>query len=280
MAGTGVTKTLGGGELDLTLDAGDVAELPTDLGAGFDLSGSLLQADQPVQVITGAPCDQVPVGAAACDHLEQSVVPAETLGKDYFIARPTGPTGQPVSQVVRLVGNVDGTTLTYLPSTPKGCPAKLDAGQVVDCGVVASDFEVKGSHEFALATFQLGGSIVDPQGGRGDPSQSVPASVEQYRVKYVFLAPGDYDVSYADVVAPTNASLVLDGAVVQKHATAIADGYGVTRVPLSAGASGGAHELLATAPVGLQVVGYGEYTSYQYPGGLDLKQIAPPPPTQ
>jgi hypothetical protein len=30
--------------------------------------------------------------------------------------------------------------------------------------------------------------------------------------------------------------------------------------------------------VGIQVVGYGSYTSYQYPGGLNLTLIAPPPP--
>jgi hypothetical protein len=35
--------------------------------------------------------------------------------------------------------------------------------------------------------------------------------------------------------------------------------------------------LTASVPVGLQVLGYGEYTSYQYPGGLNLSQIAPAP---
>jgi hypothetical protein len=29
--------------------------------------------------------------------------------------------------------------------------------------------------------------------------------------------------------------------------------------------------------VGLEVMGYGSYTSYTYPGGLDLKYISPPP---
>jgi hypothetical protein len=36
--------------------------------------------------------------------------------------------------------------------------------------------------------------------------------------------------------------------------------------------------LTSGKPVGLQVMGYGAYTSYMYPGGLDLSQIAPPPP--
>ncbi len=279
-AGTGIAATAAGGELDLTLDAGDVAQLVTDLGDTFDLSGTLVQADQPVQVISGAPCDDVPETALACDHLEQSVFPAETLGKRYFVTVPTAPTGVPIGHVVRMVGNVDGTTLTYAPSNPGHCPATLDAGQVVDCGVVAQDFEVTGTNEFVVASFQLGGSLVDPAGGLGDPSQSLFASVEQYRVKYVFLAPNDYSENWMDVVMPANAQLWLDGTMITAESPAlIADGYQVARLGLI-GNNDGAHTLIASQPVGLQVLGYGEYTSYQYPGGLNLTLIAPPPPTQ
>jgi hypothetical protein len=278
VAGTGVAATMAGGELDLTLDAGDVAELVTDLGDTFDLSGSLVIADQPVQVLSGSPCTDIPETAAACDHLEQTVFPAETLGKQYFVNVPSGPTGYPVGHVVRLYGNVDGTSLTYAPSAPSGCPSTLDAGQVADCGVVDVDFEVTGSNEFAVGTFMLGGSIVDPQGGQGDPSQSMIASVEQYRTKYVFLAPNDYDYNYIDVIAPSGADLVLDGATVDWGAkSSIADGYDVWRVGLVSSGSG-AHTLESSTEVGLQVLGYGLYTSYQYPGGLNLKHISAPPP--
>ena len=102
-----------------------------------DLSGSLVAAGrQPIQVITGLPCINQPEGTAACDHIEESVFPAETLGKHYVVTVPTGPDGQPVGHIVRFFGNVDGTTLTYNPSKPAECPATLNAGQVVDCGQV------------------------------------------------------------------------------------------------------------------------------------------------
>ena len=277
VAGTGVQATPAKGELDSTLDAGDVAELVTDLGDVYDLSGSLVLADQPVQVIAGSPCADIPENAPACDHLEQSVFPAETLGKRYFVTTPSGPTGHPVGHVVRLYGNVDGTTLTYAPSVPAGCPATLAAGQVVDCGVVNADFEVTGDHEFAVGTFMLGGSIVDPMGGLGDPSQSMVASVEQYRTKYVFLAPDDYDFNFIDLVAPSGADIVLDKVpLTYGTTTPLADGYEVRHAGLLRSGSG-AHTLEASAGVGLQVLGYGLYTSYQYPGGLNLKRIAPPP---
>jgi hypothetical protein len=57
----------------------------------------------------------------------------------------------------------------------------------------------------------------------------------------------------------------------------LAAGLGVYRVSLEA-KNGGAHTLTSKKPVGLQVMGYGKYTSYAYPGGLDLRLIAPPPP--
>jgi hypothetical protein len=280
--GGGIAATGASRELDLTLNAGDVAELTTDLGSGFDISGSLVHADQPVQVIAGAPCDEVPSTAPACDHLEQSVFPAETLGKRYFVTVPSAPAGGTAGHVVRLYGNVDNTELGYSPSAPAGCPKALNAGEAADCGVVTSDFEVTGTHEFGVASFMLGGSIVDPSGGLGDPSQSVMASVEQYRTKYVFLAPNDYDVNYADVVLSDGTSLFLDGAPMNLggRVTTIADGYGVWRVQLDGSRAGGAHLLESSAPVGLQVLGYGLFTSYQYPGGLNLNHIAPPPQLQ
>ena len=105
--------------------------------------------------------------------------------------------------------------------------------------------------------------------------------MEQYRVKYVFLAPSDYTVNYADIVAPSGAKVLLDGTVLDLASTLpLPDGYVIVRAGLMPGANGGAHVLLASAPVGVQVLGYGEFTSYQYPGGLDLKVIAPPPVTQ
>jgi len=268
--------------LSLALGQGDVAEVVSPAGSRYDFSGSMISADKPVQVLAGIPCINIPQGKASCDHVEESVLPAETLGKRYFVTVPTGPGGAAVGHVVRLYGNVDGTTLTYAPARPGGCPATLDAGTVADCGTVAADFEVRGDHEFGVGSFMLGAQVVDPQPDvtkeKGDPSMSVAVAVEQYRTKYVFLAPDDYDVNFVDIVGPTGVQLALDGAPVLTPFAAVgATGYGVARVQLGAGQAG-AHVMAASAPVGIQVMGYGFATSYQYPGGLNLTLIAPPPP--
>jgi hypothetical protein len=281
LAGGGVPKTGPGGTITLSMNAGDAVELVGDASSSSDLSGSLVTADQPIQVIAGVPCIQQPLGVPACDHLEESVFPAETLGKDYLVSVPTGPLGNVVGHIVRIYGNRDGTKLTYAPKQPAGAPDTIDAGEVVELpAAVNFDFRITGDHEFAVGSFMLGGAQLDPgtpaPGQKGDPSMSLSTAIEQYRKKYIFLAPDDYDVSYVDIVHPEGASVTLDGFGVPPGNAIGTTGFSVARVKLGKGAAG-AHEIVATKPVGIQVMGYGSYTSYQYPGGLDLKSIAPPP---
>ncbi len=278
--GAAIPATNGGGTLTVTLPkAGDVAELVTEKGDKFDMSGTLITSTKPVQVLVGLPCTNVPAGMGYCDHVEESVLPAETLGKRYLVNTPSGPKGTAVSHWVRFVGNRDATTLTYAPSKPAKCPATLQAGQVVDCELVGESFDVQGSQEFAVVSLLVGAAQLGAQteANRGDPSLTTFAAVEQFRTKYLFLAPDDYDVAFADVVGEANADVKIDGVAVPAASfTAVANGLGVYRVKLGAG-KGGAHTLESARPVGLQILGYGANTSYQYPGGLNLKLISIPP---
>ncbi|MFO0675156.1 MAG: IgGFc-binding protein [Polyangiaceae bacterium] len=282
-SGTGsavaVAAAAAGSTFDLTLDAGDVAVLSGELGQDKDVSGSLLKADKPIQVIAGVPCINQPADVMACDHVEETVFPAETLGKHYVVTVPTGPSKPIVGHIVRFYGNADDTKLSYVPSRPAGCPDALAAGQVVECGPLATDFEVTASHEFAVGTFMLGGELLDPgktQLPLGDPSMSFPVSVEQFRRSYIFLAPDDYMMSFVDVVAPPGTKVLIDGVENKDAPTAISTNFEIRRVKLGAG-NRGSHTLTADKPTGIQVIGYGENTSYQYPAGLNLGQIAPAP---
>jgi len=276
LAGGGVPETGPSGLVSFSLGRGEVVEVV--MAASADPAGTLVYADKPVQVIAGMPCTQIPHGTNACDHIEESVFPVETLGKHYFVTTPTAPNGGAASHVVRIFGNVDGTKLTYPGTVPDGAPATINAGQTVDLGLVPVDFEIVGDHEFAVGMFMPGAAVLDQAGtGKGDPAQSLSTAVEQYRTKYIFLAPDDYDTSYVDVVQPLGAKLTLDGVEVNPAVQPISSGYGAARLPLGPGKNG-AHVLLSTEPVGIQVMGYGSYTSYQYPGGLNLTTIAPPPP--
>lgn len=288
-AGTGVAALkAGGAPTTFAMNAGDVLLLMT-ASVNDDLSGSLITGDKPVQVISGAPCTQFPYDTTFCDHVEESLFPVETLGKHYFVVPPTGPRANVPGMLVRIHGNIDGTKLTYSPQKPANCPAAIDAGQTIDCGdfgtdagVLKTPFEVTGDHEFAVTTYQLGGVIADTkptpgESASGDPSQSQAVAVEQYRSAYTFLTPSDYSSSFVDVVAPSDAAITLDGKAVTAAAVAISRGYGVRRLALNNLVGDGSHKIVANKPFGIQVSGYGQFTSYQYPGGLNLGVIAEVP---
>src|SRR5690606_15160475 len=82
-AGANISNT---GFGNVTLDAGDVLQVVT--ASGGDVTGSLISADAPVQVLGGHSCTQVPIGTTACDHLEEAMFPVETLSTDYLVVPP------------------------------------------------------------------------------------------------------------------------------------------------------------------------------------------------
>jgi hypothetical protein len=278
IAGDGIAAAGPGDVFNLPIDQGEVVLLMGT--AQSDLGGTIVWADQPVQVMAGMPHTQIPFDRQASDHLEETVFPVETLGTHYFVTRPTGPEGNLVPQMVRIFGVVDGTSLTYPSGAPPGAPTSVSLGEVHDLGIVDMDFEIEGDEAFEVATFQLAGTMV--AGGMfssGDPAQSTVASVEQYRKKYVFLAPTDYEESFATLVRPVGLPMTLDGIPITFTPEPIGNsGWEVVSVPLTFGNASGAHVLEAADPFGLQVMGYGFATSYQYPGGLNLKGIRPPLP--
>lgn len=279
VAGAAIPETNAGGKLQFTLaNAGDVAQLVTPDDSSVDLSGSLVASDKPVQVITSVPCTFVPADVGTCDHVEETVLPAEALGKKYVISTPTSFEGKSTVHVVRLYGNEDGTKLTYAPAKPSKCPSEIDAGEVVDCNVVDRSFVVEGSAAFGVSSFLVGSTYTGDDVTTGDPSQTTFPSVEQFRKKYVFLAPTDYPIRFADVTATEGTTLTLNGKTVDAPWEKIGDGpYGVVRVSLKGTGKDGAHVLTATNPVGVQVLGYAYATSFEYPAGFNLDLLAPPP---
>src|SRR5262249_1922518 len=121
----------------LEMNAGDVVQLggawsqyPQTKNA--DLSGSVINATAPVQVVSFNAIAQLPdVSVANADHMEETVLPAEVIGREYVVVPPTTPLGKSVGPIVRIHGNVDGTNLTYPEGAPPGAPTVINAGEVI-----------------------------------------------------------------------------------------------------------------------------------------------------
>jgi hypothetical protein len=306
-AGPGVDAKNPSDIYTLQMNAGDVVEL---VGAwakdpqtkNADMSGTVINATAPVQVVSFNAIAQLPdYSIANADHMEETVLPAEVIGKKYIVVPPTTPLGNAVGHVVRIYGNVDGTNLTYPEGAPPGAPMTINAGEVVQipplptgqpaaaCNTVPDHcmtnmpFIVQGDQPFAVASFMVGGTLqmpgTDATNSQGDPAMSMMVTPEQFRKDYTFLAPTDYLENFADVLVPAGAAVTLDGAPLAGSPQRIGNSdWGFVRAKLGMG-MGGVHTISTPDPrgLGLQVLGFGYATSYYYPGGLNLKLISIPP---
>lgn len=271
---TGIPGIGANGNGTVTINAGDVIEVVTN-GANAandpdDVTGTLVQADHPVQVISGHQCTYIPDNTGYCDHLEESMFPYETLANDYLVTAPLIPTGgqTPKVEMVRIVATQANTTLTYDPPQPGAPTAISQPGAWIEIANNAGDFQVSGDKPILVGQYMEG---QDAGGGSGDPAMALVVTKSQYRSSYLFHAPTNYSTSYLNIIAPTGVAVTLDGAVVPANAfKAIGGtGYSVARQPLSNAGSGN-HVASAPMPFGVTVYGYGQYTSYWYPGGSDL----------
>jgi hypothetical protein len=278
IAGGNLTAT---GGTSAVLNHGDVLQISAAANGGAstfgsDQSGAHVTANAPIEVFGGVDCTNMPASVQYCDHIEEVVFPVETLRGDYLVVRPQNDYATP-RQYVKIVGTVAGTTLTYDPAIA-GAPTTLTAGQTSFFEATV-DFHVTASHPVIVGQFMesennFGATCVnsgDETNKCGDPAQSVAVATAQFRTSYQFIAPPTYEENYVSIIAPTGATVTVDGTNYTSGTAIGGSGYWVKPVAICAGTGcTGVHTATGTAGFGIQVYGYGAYTSYMYPGGLNL----------
>lgn len=237
-----------------------------DFQKAGDLTGTLIQADREVAVFAGHLCANIPFNKTACDHLEEQLLPLSTWGKHY-IGTHTASSGADPS-LYRVVSADDNNTISFSPAVRP--PVVLHRGGYTEL-TTTQDIEVNGSGRLAVVQYIVGQnySTEATNGAPGDPAMAQAVPVEQYRTSYRFLAPASYQQNYVNVIAKAGAEVRLDGQVVapQQFNAVGGSGYSVARLRIS----GGSHRIDASSAFGITVYGVGAYTSYIYPGGLNLK---------
>ncbi len=103
------------GSTTFTLDAGEYAHWETS-PSSLDLSGSIVLATKPVSVTAGNDLFRLQPFAEPGDATRTQIAPVSALGFDYAVSYTTRRADlQEESIYYRIVGVVDGTTLTYDP---------------------------------------------------------------------------------------------------------------------------------------------------------------------
>jgi len=238
---------------------------------GFDLTGSRIAASQPVVVFGGHVCAYVPYNSEACDHLETQLAPIQTWGRN-FASTPMIDPGTSSANLVRVIAAFDGTTINVNPPQSGISTVGLAAGDWTQF-IATGPFEITSDQSIQVAQFLLGQNYSSPAAARGDPGMTVLVPREQYRTDYTFITPSSYNTttngqSYVLVSRLPGVEVILDGSPVTTT-WSTAGGRELGIVPVA----GGIHTMRGLEPFGIIVYGMGQYTSYAYPGGLNLEQI-------
>jgi hypothetical protein len=289
LGGTGVPAGAAGTPINISLNKGQYVQITQQA----ELTGSVVTATKPVGFMAGHVCMNMPVGTPFCDHGEQMIPPVRALGSRYVGVMYRPRTAGETSTFWRLVGAVDGTTLTY--SAAVGGPASINKGQALtfQTGTPFTVTSQDKDHPFMLFTYMTSSQFSPGGDGFGDPDFVVSVPPEQYLTEYVFFADPTYPETNLVIVRARGSDaqfhdVMLDCAGAIVNWTPIDADFQFARADLMTGnfanvgsCSTGRHEINSAAPFGLWVWGWGtpqttQFTanvSYGYPGGMNVTPI-------
>ena len=296
VGGTGVPAAAANGNATYTLGKGQVLQFTQNA----ELNGSVVTSDAPVGLWGGHTCMNVPNTMVACDAAHQQIPPVQAMGNRYAAVRyrnrfPNIEESPPW----RLVGGVDGTTLTYKPSQPPGAPSTLSKGQTVMFNS-PGQFTVESQdtdHPFYMSGYMTGCSVINPSGDdcRGDPEYVNVVPPDQFLKAYTFFTDPTYPETNLVLTRERDggqfADVTIDcvGTVTGWQPIDASDEIEYARVDLVTGnfqgvgnCNNGLHVASSSNKFGLVVWGWGSkasglfmstYVSYAYPAGASLKHI-------
>jgi len=279
LAGTGVAALQPNVQQSFNLTEGDYLQL-TVANYLDSLNGTYIESDQPVAVFTSNDCANVPASASycCCEHLEEQAIGLQTWGTRYVGSRVPVRMSEPA--VWQVMASQDSTTVNFdFTSGVTGLPSSvtLNARQMVQYTVGGpaanpGDFMVTADKPIMVTQYMVGAFMVQNGGSNGDPSMMQAVPVEQFLSQYVVLVPNTWVNDFLVLTRKTGESVTLDGtAVTSGWVTVGASGYEVARVAVA----DGVHTLGGSAGFGVIVIGYDQYDSYGYPGGLNQQLINP-----
>ena len=271
------------------LARGQVLQITQD----SELTGSVIQANKPIGMVGGQTCLNVDVNDGDCDADHKWISPVSALGSEYVAVRyRSRHAGEEESTPWRVVGTVDGTTLSYEPAAPEGAPSVIGKGEVasfwsLEPFVITSQDD---AHPFFLAGYMTGRFYPPAPYMASGPEflNALPAA--QYQDSYVFFTDPTYPETNLVFVRPVSQDrgtqdVTLDCLGAVSGWASVGSRYEYARVDLQTAdfekvgtCDNGRHKAHSSGTFGLVVWGWTNGytlsgTSYAYPGGAGTKRI-------
>lgn len=265
-AGEPIALTEAGQAVDFELARGDVVQLLSN-AANSDFTGTTVSSTQPISVVTGVDCTNISNDGSlgACDHIEEQLFPVSTWGTEVAVSALRD-RGRDERYLLRVLAAEDDTVVTYTPSWYRR-PERLRRGQYVQ---FSSNFDVVVSANKPILVAQyMMGQQATPGASTGDPAMVYEVPTRQYRSDYVFVVPSTYTTSFVQLVTPRGARPFVDGRFFDVSRDVI---EGTPWMAHRGRITPGTHTIRLEdgQPFGVKVIGIAPFTSYMYPGGLDL----------
>lgn len=268
-----------------------------------DLSGTIVEADKPIMVISAVvgvrvpycnsdgcmskpmPAEPIPIAGcnpedgpyeasfACCsstDHIQEVNIPLDYWGKTYVGAH--SPLRAEESHYWRLFAGEDQTTITVTPPQPNTPIVLAKRGDWAELELPSGvNVVFEGDKPFMPVQFT---ARRDLAGHMGDAAMTQSIPVEQWLSRYAFVTGIDYAEHYAQIIRGAGASpVLLDGEPVEGYATI--GKYEVANVLISEGS----HFVSSQDPFGLEQFGWrggwetAQTSAYAHPGGMRTKPI-------
>jgi len=271
----------------VSMNEGDTLEVAT-ANVEDSLTGSRITSNtgHPIAVFTGQQCAYIPKQTYACDHLEEQLTGIRFWGDTFVASRMPLRTTDTVSDIVlwQIYASEDGTTVTLTSNAGvmglPASPAILNQGEMLEfyaygTNTEPGDFIIEADKPISVMQYMTG-SMNEHAGGVGDPAMALMSPVQQFLTRYVVLVPATW-VNDALVITRTAGSpVLLDGVPIPdaEFLEIAGSGYEVARHVTSDGMHTLASENESDG-LGVIVVGWDEYDSYAYVGGMGLAAINP-----
>ena len=201
-----------------------------------------------------------PEDSCCADHVEEQLLPVASFGKQYVGLK--SPVRSPIdADVWRIQAGATAATLTTIPIIAGVDGQNLAAGAWLQFSY-NSDFVLVASEPVQMVQFTSGKNCIGAE--IGDPAMSVSLPSEHFAKLFVTAPLTGYSEQWVKVVAPTDASVKLNGA-----STDLANWTSVGSSPYKTKAFAVSEltTIECSAPCMAYAFGYAASTAYAHPLG-------------
>ncbi len=256
----------------VTLNQGDVYQLQNGV-TDTDLSGSLINASNPVAIWGAVEGADVPVSYTTANYIVEQLWPTSMWGMNFI--------------TVPLATRLNGDTFRFLASQ-NGTNVSVNGALVATLGqgqyfeqILTIPSQITSNNPIYVMQYSNGEYYDNVPNGYGDPSMISIPPVNEFATNYLVpmplsgLSPSGFAENFENIMVPTASvgTLTLDGTAIPAglFTPVGTSGYSGAQVSVSVAP----HALAGPVPFGVIVYGFDGADAYGYPGGLLLAMTTP-----